>query len=212
MRKITVAALIATVLVPVATAPTAARAYADKRVRDRAGEGPGCRPRGLLGVAGWSADAAVPRKPAPEVVSGVFVSRTPDSSGPVRNPADDFALSVLPAPRWPGPPAAQMMALGEPWVVPLLFGSGIRVEAGRAALEPVRTEPSPRVTHPTYAVRRSSRARPGVGEGEWPGRSRSRASGHDLNSPTCSSRSGSGAPVAWASTRPTLSEGMPPRG
>ena len=40
---------------------------------------------------------------------------------------------------------------------PVLFGSGIRlfegVDAGRVALEPVRTEPSPRVTHLTYAVR-----------------------------------------------------------
>ena len=39
---------------------------------------------------------------------------------------------------------------------PVLFGSGIRlfegVDAGRVALEPVRTEPSPRVTHLTYAV------------------------------------------------------------
>ncbi|MFG1624749.1 dihydrofolate reductase family protein [Kribbella sp. NPDC049227] len=40
---------------------------------------------------------------------------------------------------------------------PLLCGSGIRlfegVDAGRIALEPVRAEPSPRVTHLTYAVR-----------------------------------------------------------
>ena len=40
---------------------------------------------------------------------------------------------------------------------PVLFGSGIRlfegVDAGRAALEPVRAEHSPRVTHLTYAVR-----------------------------------------------------------
>jgi hypothetical protein len=39
----------------------------------------------------------------------------------------------------------------------VLFGSGIRlfegVAAGRVALEPVRAEPSPRVTHLTYAVR-----------------------------------------------------------
>jgi len=39
----------------------------------------------------------------------------------------------------------------------VLFGSGIRlfegVDAGRVALEPVRAEPSPRVTHLTYAVR-----------------------------------------------------------
>jgi dihydrofolate reductase len=39
---------------------------------------------------------------------------------------------------------------------PVLFGSGIRlfegVDAGRVALEPVRAEPSPRVTHLTYAV------------------------------------------------------------
>ena len=41
---------------------------------------------------------------------------------------------------------------------PVLFGSGIRlfegVDAGRVALEPVRAEHSPRVTHLTYAVRR----------------------------------------------------------
>src|SRR3954467_15351347 len=40
---------------------------------------------------------------------------------------------------------------------PVLFGSGIRlfegVDAGRVALEPIRAEPSPRVTHLTYAVR-----------------------------------------------------------
>ena len=40
---------------------------------------------------------------------------------------------------------------------PVLFGTGIRlfdgVDAGRVALEPVRAEPSPRVTHLTYAVR-----------------------------------------------------------
>ena len=40
---------------------------------------------------------------------------------------------------------------------PVLFGSGIRlfegVDPGRVALEPVRAEPSPRVTHLTYAVR-----------------------------------------------------------
>ncbi|WP_279510126.1 dihydrofolate reductase family protein [Actinomadura sp. 7K507] len=40
---------------------------------------------------------------------------------------------------------------------PVLFGSGIRlfegVDAGRVALEPVRAEPSPRVTHLTYTVR-----------------------------------------------------------
>ena len=40
---------------------------------------------------------------------------------------------------------------------PVLFGSGIRlfegVEAGRVALEQVRVEPTPRVTHLTYAVR-----------------------------------------------------------
>lgn len=40
---------------------------------------------------------------------------------------------------------------------PLLFGSGIRlfdgVDAARVALEPVRAEPSRRVTHLTYAVR-----------------------------------------------------------
>ena len=41
---------------------------------------------------------------------------------------------------------------------PVLFGSGIRlfegVDAGRVALELVRTEPSPRVSHLTYAVRK----------------------------------------------------------
>ncbi|WP_405984283.1 dihydrofolate reductase family protein [Streptomyces sp. NBC_00872] len=40
---------------------------------------------------------------------------------------------------------------------PVLFGSGIRlfegVDAARVALEPLRTDPSPRVTHLTYAVR-----------------------------------------------------------
>ena len=40
---------------------------------------------------------------------------------------------------------------------PVLFGAGIRlfdgVDAARVALEPVRAEPSPRVTHLTYAVR-----------------------------------------------------------
>lgn len=43
-------------------------------------------------------------------------------------------------------------------LAPVLFGSGIRlfegVDAGRVALEPVRAEPSPRVTHLTYAARR----------------------------------------------------------
>ncbi|MET9621930.1 dihydrofolate reductase family protein [Streptomyces sp. NPDC006464] len=41
---------------------------------------------------------------------------------------------------------------------PVLFGSGIRlfegVDATRVALEPVRAEPSPRVTHLTYTVRK----------------------------------------------------------
>ncbi len=41
---------------------------------------------------------------------------------------------------------------------PVLFGSGIRlfegVDASRVALDPVRAQPSPRVTHLTYAVRR----------------------------------------------------------
>lgn len=40
---------------------------------------------------------------------------------------------------------------------PVLFGSGIRlfegVDAGRVALEPVRADPTQRVTHLTYAVR-----------------------------------------------------------
>jgi dihydrofolate reductase len=40
---------------------------------------------------------------------------------------------------------------------PVLFGTGVRlfegVDAGRIALDPVRAEPSPRVTHLTYAVR-----------------------------------------------------------
>jgi dihydrofolate reductase len=42
-------------------------------------------------------------------------------------------------------------------LAPVLFGSGIRlfegVDASRVALEQVRAEPSPRVTHLTYAVR-----------------------------------------------------------
>ena len=41
-------------------------------------------------------------------------------------------------------------------VSPVLFGSGVRlfegVDAGRVALEPIRSEPSPRVTHLTYAM------------------------------------------------------------
>ena len=41
---------------------------------------------------------------------------------------------------------------------PVLFGSGVRlfegVDASRITLEPVRMEPSPRVTHLTYAVRK----------------------------------------------------------
>jgi dihydrofolate reductase len=41
---------------------------------------------------------------------------------------------------------------------PVLFGSGIRlfegVDAGRVALELLRTEPSPRASHLTYAVRK----------------------------------------------------------
>ena len=40
---------------------------------------------------------------------------------------------------------------------PVLFGSGIRlfegVDAGRVALEPVRADPTQRVTHLTYTVR-----------------------------------------------------------
>jgi dihydrofolate reductase len=40
---------------------------------------------------------------------------------------------------------------------PVLFGSGVHlfegVDAGRVSLEQVRAEPSPRVTHLTYAVR-----------------------------------------------------------
>nr|WP_245688008.1 dihydrofolate reductase family protein [Rhodococcus phenolicus] len=40
---------------------------------------------------------------------------------------------------------------------PVLFGSGVRlfegVDAGRVALEPVRAEPTQRMTHLTYAVR-----------------------------------------------------------
>ncbi|MBW8804139.1 MAG: deaminase [Catenulispora sp. 13_1_20CM_3_70_7] len=40
---------------------------------------------------------------------------------------------------------------------PVLFGSGVRlfegVDAGRVALEPVRSEPTERVTHLSYAVR-----------------------------------------------------------
>jgi dihydrofolate reductase len=40
---------------------------------------------------------------------------------------------------------------------PVVFGAGIRlfegVDAGRVALEQVRAEPSPRVTHLTYVIR-----------------------------------------------------------
>jgi hypothetical protein len=46
---------------------------------------------------------------------------------------------------------------------PVLFGSGIRlfegVDAGRVALSPVRAEPTQRVTHLTYAVRKRSPGR-----------------------------------------------------
>ena len=42
-------------------------------------------------------------------------------------------------------------------LAPVLFGAGVRlfegVDAGRVALEPVRAEPTQRVTHLTYAVR-----------------------------------------------------------
>jgi dihydrofolate reductase len=45
---------------------------------------------------------------------------------------------------------------------PVLFGSGIRlfegVDAARVALEPVRAEPTERVTHLTYAMRTSRRS------------------------------------------------------
>jgi dihydrofolate reductase len=41
---------------------------------------------------------------------------------------------------------------------PVLFGSGVRlfegVDADRVALEPVHAEPTQRVTHLTYAVRK----------------------------------------------------------
>ena len=51
----------------------------------------------------------------------------------------------------------RMFDLGEQAWPEELFGSGIRlfegVDAGRVALEPVRAETSPRVTHLTYAVR-----------------------------------------------------------
>ncbi len=47
---------------------------------------------------------------------------------------------------------------------PVLFDSGIRlfdgVDAGRVALEPVRAEPTQRVTHLTYAVRKRYLSRP----------------------------------------------------
>ena len=47
---------------------------------------------------------------------------------------------------------------------PVLFGSGIRlfegVDASRVALEPVRAEPTQRVTHLTYAVRERQPSRP----------------------------------------------------
>jgi hypothetical protein len=46
----------------------------------------------------------------------------------------------------------------------VLFGTGIRlfegVDAGRVALDPVRAEPTQRVTHLTYAVRLRQRSRP----------------------------------------------------
>jgi dihydrofolate reductase len=46
---------------------------------------------------------------------------------------------------------------------PVLFGSGVRlfegVDAGRVALEPIRSEPTQRVTHLTYAVRQRSGGR-----------------------------------------------------
>jgi dihydrofolate reductase len=49
---------------------------------------------------------------------------------------------------------------------PVLFGSGIRlfegVDPGRIALEPVREEPTQRVTHLTYTVR--ERRLPGRGD------------------------------------------------
>ena len=55
---------------------------------------------------------------------------------------------------------AQWMELQQ-WIFPqrspVLIGSGTRlfegVDAGRVALEPVRAEPTQRVTHLTYAVR-----------------------------------------------------------
>ncbi|MGC1754896.1 MAG: hypothetical protein WA805_17535, partial [Trebonia sp.] len=47
---------------------------------------------------------------------------------------------------------------------PVLFGSGIRlfegVDAGRVTLEPVRAEPTQRVTHLTYAVQERQLSRP----------------------------------------------------
>jgi dihydrofolate reductase len=50
---------------------------------------------------------------------------------------------------------------------PVLFGSGIRlfegVDAGRVALEQVRSEPTQRVTHLTYAVRERVSAIKGAG-------------------------------------------------
>jgi dihydrofolate reductase len=43
-------------------------------------------------------------------------------------------------------------------LAPVVFGAGVRlfagVDASRVALEQVRAEPSPRVTHLTYALRR----------------------------------------------------------
>lgn len=49
MRRLIISAALAAILAPVATAPassapTTARPYIDKRVRDCAGKGPGCRP------------------------------------------------------------------------------------------------------------------------------------------------------------------------
>ena len=53
---------------------------------------------------------------------------------------------------------------------PVLFGSGVRlfegVDAARVALEPVRAEPTQRVTHLTYAVRARDRSRPQRVSGE----------------------------------------------
>ncbi len=54
-------------------------------------------------------------------------------------------------------------------LAPVLFGSGVRlfegVDAGRVALEPLRSEPTPRVTHLSYIIRRDPSSFGPRGEG-----------------------------------------------